>query len=297
MKRFALAIAAAIAVNIGLFIALGKLNEKQPKTRELPPVAHIHYTPIETLAPPVPELAESAAEPPPPVVEPVPMPAAMPPPPTPIAESAIEAEPDLPVQEPIAELAPQMPEPLAPMPLDVPGLELPDLASTPELMTPRPPPPEPVAESPMPPPLAEPPPPEPTTDIVFTPDGFTAVENIVANLPSAPAYIEPDEQSFGPPPPSPASSGPNRAPQPLENPYPVYPSAARRRGIEGQVTIRIHIDPSGAVSEVEVVDVVGHDSFRSSVEKAVSRWRFTPALENGVPVAAWGERTIIFNLD
>lgn len=299
MKRAVAAVFAALAVNVCLFLALARLNEKEPAQRELLPVAHIHYTPVETLSREVPDLAEPAPQmPEAPPLEPMPQSASSPPP-RPIAESAIQPEMKLEIPKPQAADVPEAPAPLPPIPLDAPGLELPELASPPSLMTPRPPPPEPVAESASPPPQQPPPPPPPPEpvqeiDIVFTPDGFIAVENITAALPSVPAYIEPDARSFGPPPPSPPSSGPNRAPEPIHMADPIYPSAARRRGIEGSVTVRIHIDTSGDVSDVDVIDVVGHHSFRDSVLKAVRKWQFTPALENGLPVAAWGERTIHF---
>jgi protein TonB len=298
MKRVLLALLVAILVNLGIFFALALLNKKQPKSRELPQVARIHYTPLEIMAapslPPPPAPPSELARPP----EPAPQAAtALPPVQTPVADSATAPKLDMPVHETPAP-QPEAPAPLPPLPTDLPGIELPEIASPPSLIPAPPAPPEPIAESAPPPPEPPPvePPPEPETDIVFTPDGFIAVENITATLPSAPAYIEPPPQPLAPPPSRPPS-GPSRAPQPIDFAEPVYPPAARRHGIEGQVTIRLHIGLDGIVSDIEVMDVQGHDSFRSAVLTAVRKWRFTPALENGIPVTAWGERTIIFDLD
>lgn len=299
MKRLMLALLAAILVNLAIFFGLALLNKKQPKNRELAPVSQIRYTPLEFLAatPPAPEAVPEPEIAPPP--EPTPQAASAQPartPPSPIAESAAPELMD--VQETLPP-PPEAPPALPPLPLELPGLELAEMASPPSPMPlpPEPvePPPDAIIRRPTPPPEPEPDP-EPEVDVVFTPDGFIAVENITATLPTTPAYIEPPMQSVGPPPSRP-SSGPTRAPQPLEFAEPIYPPAARQRGIEGQVTIRLHIGTDGLVSDIEVVHVLGHESFRDSVLRAVRRWRFTPALENGVPVTARGERTIIFDLD
>jgi protein TonB len=302
MKRFALALLAAILVNLAIFYGLGLLNKKQPKNRELPQISRIHYTPLEIMSAPVaPPPAPPVELPPPP--EPMPQ-AAAPPPPvhtrTRVAESAATPTEQMPVETATAAAQVEVPVPLPPLPTTLPGIELPEMASPSSLMTAPPEPLPPIAESAAEPPPLEPPPPdppqEPDTEIVFTPDGFIAVENITATLPEAPAYISLPERPLAPPPSRP-SSGPTRAPQPIEFAEPTYPPSARRQGIEGHVTIRLHIGIDGEVSDIEIMDVQGHDSFRRAVVAAVRRWRFTPALENGVPVTAWGERTIIFDLD
>jgi protein TonB len=75
---------------------------------------------------------------------------------------------------------------------------------------------------------------------------------------------------------------------------PSYPEAAARMGEEGDVTVRLYVNPSGSVSRVEVVRSSGHDFFDSAARRAASRWSFTPVADDaGVQ---WGDVTMSFKL-
>lgn len=92
-----------------------------------------------------------------------------------------------------------------------------------------------------------------------------------------------------------AEAGPTPAPQqpriaaysaPLRdtNAMPEYPRAALRQRVSGTVVSRVHVNPDGRVTKVEVL--AGPEVFHDAVKKALMTWRYTPArLTDGTPVA------------
>jgi protein TonB len=81
------------------------------------------------------------------------------------------------------------------------------------------------------------------------------------------------------------------------NPLPRYPLAARRRGLEGRVVLRVHVDPDGRARQVEVRIRSLHPMLDDAAVATLRRWRFEPARRAGVPVAAWVEVPINFRLN
>lgn len=61
----------------------------------------------------------------------------------------------------------------------------------------------------------------------------------------------------------------------VELPMPGYPAAARRKGIEGAVTVRLTVDADGNVSAAEILGS-SHEWFRREVAAVVKTWRFPP---------------------
>lgn len=84
---------------------------------------------------------------------------------------------------------------------------------------------------------------------------------------------------------------------PLSRVPPVYPIRAKRRGQEGWVKVRFLVNEHGEVSNVAIVDAEPEKVFDKSVIRCVQRWRFRPGTVEGVPVKAWGETTITFELE
>lgn len=82
-----------------------------------------------------------------------------------------------------------------------------------------------------------------------------------------------------------------------DNPLPSYPLAARRRGVEGTVSLRVSVDVAGHPRSVVVVASSGSDMLDETAQKAVRNWRFTPARRGGVAVAADIIVPIRFQLD
>ena len=82
----------------------------------------------------------------------------------------------------------------------------------------------------------------------------------------------------------------------LHNPKPAYPVSSRRRGEEGRVLLRVHVNAEGRAAKVEVQESSGHERLDESALAAVSRWRFVPARRGSEPVAAWVRVPIVFSL-
>lgn len=74
-------------------------------------------------------------------------------------------------------------------------------------------------------------------------------------------------------------------PRPLLNRPPRYPDAARVRGWQGTVLLRLAINDSGAVTEVAVERSSGYPLLDGEAANAVRSWRFEPARRRGEPVA------------
>ena len=86
-------------------------------------------------------------------------------------------------------------------------------------------------------------------------------------------------------------------PRPLAVVKPMYPPAARRRGIEGFVEVRFTITPAGRVAGAEVLRSEPPGTFDRTALAAVRRWRFTPPRKDGKPVSARVRQTIRFRME
>lgn len=80
------------------------------------------------------------------------------------------------------------------------------------------------------------------------------------------------------------------------NPLPRYPLAARRRGLEGQVVVRVFVAADGRPASVSVHSGSTHSILDDAAVAALRRWRFEPARRAGVPTAAWVDVPITFRL-
>jgi protein TonB len=92
-----------------------------------------------------------------------------------------------------------------------------------------------------------------------------------------------------------------RAPQLLRQPTAqdlraLYPEAARRDGVEGDVRLELTVGDSGAVTEVRVLGRAGH-GFDEVAPEAARRILFRPAERGGRPVAVKIQWTLKFRLD
>lgn len=85
--------------------------------------------------------------------------------------------------------------------------------------------------------------------------------------------------------------------RPLMCMKPIYPPQARQRGIEGFVELAFIITPEGKVIDIEVVRSEPGEVFVSVARTAVSRWRFSPPLKEGKPVATRARQVIRFQLE
>lgn len=62
----------------------------------------------------------------------------------------------------------------------------------------------------------------------------------------------------------------------IQNPPPAYPALARRRGLEGTVTVEILVLPDGTCGEAKVVENSGSSLFADAALDAVRRWTYRP---------------------
>lgn len=248
-------------------------SELPPAPREPPAVAP-PAEPAVIPPPPVPEhlaaLAPPAGAPPPPpprepaqaVAVPPPIPAS---PPAPIA-----------VAEPVAEAAP------VPPPAEAPA---PQAEAPPADPMPTPPPFEsrPVAVAALPERAAAPPPraaarPRAAPDPVRLGAGAGALPDPSLGARATGAVVPPG-----------AADGYRNAP-------PDYPPDSRRRGEEGVVRLSLSIGIDGRVTEASVAISSGHAALDAAAIAAARRWRFRPATQAGLPVAATLATAVHFRL-
>jgi len=91
------------------------------------------------------------------------------------------------------------------------------------------------------------------------------------------------------------STGTIEEPRKTKHVSPRYPSAARNEGRQGTVVLEATINPSGCIRGVEVL--TGSDpDLEGEALRAVTQWRYTPTLLNGVPVPVIMRITVNFHL-
>ncbi|MCK5438148.1 MAG: energy transducer TonB, partial [Desulfobulbaceae bacterium] len=72
-----------------------------------------------------------------------------------------------------------------------------------------------------------------------------------------------------------------------KNPPPIYPRAARRRGLEGVVLLEVLVDKSGQVGDLRIFSSSGHRVLDKAALKSVRKWRFISARRGDEPVDMW----------
>jgi protein TonB len=78
-----------------------------------------------------------------------------------------------------------------------------------------------------------------------------------------------------------------RQPEPLEtvNRPPVYPALARKRGWQGTVLLEVDVQSDGMVKNIQVQESSSYTILDREARNAVKKWRFSPGLKFGEPVA------------
>jgi periplasmic protein TonB len=142
------------------------------------------------------------------------------------------------------------------------------------------------------------------------------VAPILTAAPEAPvapaAPVVPEQKPVPPEPPRPPPA-PVAAPTPpvppapvtpprsdaayLNNPIPAYPLAARRRGDQGTVMVRVLVTAQGLAARVGLAKSSGHSSLDEAALVAVKSWRFEPARQGGQAIESQHDVPVVFKLD
>ena len=85
-------------------------------------------------------------------------------------------------------------------------------------------------------------------------------------------------------------------PKYAENPKPLYPQEARKKGVQGEVVLKVEVLSSGLVGQVEVKTSSGHEILDRSALSAVKQWKFFPAKRGESAIAFWVNIPIKFQL-
>jgi protein TonB len=85
-------------------------------------------------------------------------------------------------------------------------------------------------------------------------------------------------------------------PKYAENPKPLYPREARKKGFQGEVVLKVEVLSDGLVGEVEVKKSSGHEILDRSALSAVKQWKFTPAKRGETAISTWVNIPIKFQL-
>lgn len=87
-------------------------------------------------------------------------------------------------------------------------------------------------------------------------------------------------------------------PQVITKNPPVYPELARKAGVEGVVYLDILVDKEGRVRDVQVLKPSGSNvGFEEAALEAAKKWTFSPAIQNGKPVACWMTQRVVFQIN
>jgi protein TonB len=89
---------------------------------------------------------------------------------------------------------------------------------------------------------------------------------------------------------------PIRPPRLREVTQPPYPEAARRQGVEGTVILLVKVLADGRAGEVKVKGSSGSAFLDDAALTAARGWKFVPAMRGPVPVEAWVEVPVKFEL-
>jgi protein TonB len=85
-------------------------------------------------------------------------------------------------------------------------------------------------------------------------------------------------------------------PKYAENPKPLYPQEARKKGFQGEVVLKVEVLSSGLVGQVKVKKSSGHEILDRSALSAVKQWKFFPAKRGESAIASWVNIPIKFQL-
>ena len=78
---------------------------------------------------------------------------------------------------------------------------------------------------------------------------------------------------------------------------PKFPLAARRRGLEGRVLLRVEVDSGGVTHRISITKSSGHKILDEAARRAAGKWQFLPALVDGEAASGAIDVPIVFRLN
>jgi len=122
----------------------------------------------------------------------------------------------------------------------------------------------------------EPPPPPPQIDRQRAEQPTEGLATVMGAIPDfAAPQLNSDSVSF---------SVSDRDAQPLVRIEPQYPMRALERGTEGTCNVRFDVTANGTPTNIRIL-ACSSSLFERAAERAVERWRYSPKVEDGVPVS------------
>ena len=85
-------------------------------------------------------------------------------------------------------------------------------------------------------------------------------------------------------------------PKYAENPKPLYPQEARKKGYQGEVMLKAEVLANGQVGQVEVKKSSGYKLLDRSASATVKQWKFIPAKKGKEEIPFWVNIPIKFQL-
>jgi len=141
---------------------------------------------------------------------------------------------------------------------------------------------------------APPRPVEPAPLLAITADAPAPIET---PIPDVVKPLPPVQEPPAPPAPPLPMIPPSFAAAYLDNPPPAYPALSRRNGEQGRVLLRVLVTPGGSADKVELHTSSRWQRLDQVALETVKRWRFVPARQGDILVAAWVLVPITFTLE
>ncbi len=81
-----------------------------------------------------------------------------------------------------------------------------------------------------------------------------------------------------------------------DNPPPVYPRIARRKGHQGTVILEVLVNQNGKVEDLRVYQSSGYPTLDDAASTSVFQWTFLPGMKDNQPVEMWVTLPVRFQL-
>jgi len=79
---------------------------------------------------------------------------------------------------------------------------------------------------------------------------------------------------------------------PIKTDPPIYPIAAQKEGIQGQVWVKLFVNQSGSVEKVEVIS--GNPALTKAAVDAARKWKFQPFMKDGKAIKVTAQMPVDF---